>query len=61
MALYHLLDYQTGFESVGFSVQEKKFNLDIQDGGYIGFTTVLALREVWESETPINCPETSKN
>ena len=28
MALYHSPDYQTSFESIGLSVQEKKFNID---------------------------------
>ena len=32
------------FESTGFSVQEKKFNTDFQDGGHLGFPirTILA-------------------
>ena len=30
MALYRSPDYQTGFELVGLSVQEKKFNIDFQ-------------------------------
>ena len=34
MALYHSPDYQTNFESVGLSVQEKKFNIDFQDLGF---------------------------
>ena len=33
MALYHSPEYQTTFESIGFSVPEKKFNIDVQDGG----------------------------
>ena len=40
MALYLSPDYQTSFESTAFSVQEKKFNIDLQDGvngGYLGF------------------------
>ena len=32
MALYRSPNYQTGFESIGLSVQEKKFNIDFQDG-----------------------------
>ena len=32
MALYRSHDYQSA-ESIGFSVQEKKFNIDFQDGG----------------------------
>ena len=34
MALYRSPDYQTSFGSVGLSVQEKKFNIDFQDGGH---------------------------
>ena len=32
MALYGSPDYQMSFESIGFSVQEKKFDIDFQDG-----------------------------
>ena len=47
MALYRSLDYQTSCESVGLLVQEKKFNIDIQDcghGDHLGFpiTRILA-------------------
>ena len=34
-------DYHTSFESVGLSVQEKKFKINFQDGGHgghLGFT-----------------------
>ena len=34
MALHRSPDYQTNFESIGLSVQEKKFNTDFQDGRY---------------------------
>ena len=34
MALYHSPDYETSFESVGLSVQEKKLNIDLQDGSH---------------------------
>ena len=37
MVLYRSPDYQTRFESTGFSVQEKKFNIDLQDGGLFIF------------------------
>ena len=37
LALYRSPDYQTNFESIGLSVQEKKFNIDFQDGGHLGF------------------------
>ena len=37
MALYRSPDYQTSFESISLSVQEKKFNIDFQDGGHLGF------------------------
>ena len=35
MALYRSPDYQTSFESTGLLVQEKKFNIDFQDGGQL--------------------------
>ena len=35
MALYCLPDYQTNFKSFGLLVQEKKFNIDFQDGGHL--------------------------
>ena len=38
MALYRSPDYQTSFESVGISVQMKKFNIGFQDGGHLGFS-----------------------
>ena len=37
MALYRSLDYQTSFESNGLSVQEKKFNMNFQDGSHLRF------------------------
>ena len=38
MALYcSLIGYQTSFESVGLSVQQKKFNTDFQDSSRLGF------------------------
>ena len=37
MALYRSPDYQTSFEAVGISAQKKKFNIDFQDGGHLGF------------------------
>ena len=37
MALYRSPDYQTNFESIGFSVQDK-FNIDFQDGGHLWFS-----------------------
>ena len=43
MALYHSPDYQTSFESVCLSVQEKKFNIDLQDGGRLGFPVRMIL------------------
>ena len=36
MVLYRSPDYQTRFESTGFSVQEKN-NIDLQDGGLFIF------------------------
>ena len=37
MALYCSPDYQTKVKSLGLSVQKKKFNIDFQDGGHLGF------------------------
>ena len=34
MALHCSTDYQTSFEPTGLLVQEKKFNIDFQDGGH---------------------------
>ena len=31
------------FESIGLSVQEKKFNIDFQDGGHLGFPIRIIL------------------
>ena len=42
-ALYRSSDYQTSFESVGIWVQEKKFNIDFQDGGHLGFPIRMIL------------------
>ena len=36
MALYRSPDYQTSFKSISLSVQEKKFNIDFQDGNHFG-------------------------
>ena len=43
MALYRSSDYQISFESVGLTVQEKKFNIDFQDGGHLGFPIRMIL------------------
>ena len=43
MALYRSPDYQTSFESVGLSVQEKKFNIDFQDNSHLVFATGMIL------------------
>ena len=37
MALYCSPDYQKSFKLIGISVQEKKFYIDFQDGGHLGF------------------------
>ena len=47
MALHRSPDYQISLESVGLSVQERKFNIEFQDGGHdgiLGFSirTILA-------------------
>ena len=44
MALYRAPDYQT-FESVGLLVQ-KKFNIDLQDGGHLEFPIRMILTSV---------------
>ena len=36
MALYRSPDYQTSFESIGRSVQEKKLSINFQNGGHLG-------------------------
>ena len=43
MALYHSPDYQKSL-SIGLLVKEKKFNIDFQNGGHLGFPirTILA-------------------
>ena len=43
MALYCSLNYQTSFESIGLSVQEKKFNIGIQDGHHFEFPIKMIL------------------
>ena len=43
MALYHSPDYQTISKSVGLLVQEKKFNIDFQDRGHLGFPIRMIL------------------
>ena len=39
IVLYRSSDYQTSFESIGLSVQEKTFNIGFQDGGHLGFSS----------------------
>ena len=43
MVLYRSPDYQTSFKSTGLSVQEKKFNIDFQDGDHLGFPIRMTL------------------
>ena len=43
MALYRSSDYQTSFESIGLSVQKKKFNIDFQDDSHLGFPIRMIL------------------
>ena len=43
IALYRSPDYQTSFKSIGLSVQEKKFNIDFQDGSHLGFLIRMIL------------------
>ena len=63
MALYRSLDYQTSFESIGLSVQAKKFNIDFQDGGHFGFpiriifaTFDLQVTSKLPMKFRVNCP-----
>ena len=44
MVQYCSPDYQTSYESIGLLVQEKRFNIDFQDRGHLGFPirTILA-------------------
>ena len=43
MALYPSPDDQKSFEITGLSVQEKKFNIDFQDDGHLGFPIRMIL------------------
>ena len=43
MALNASPDYQTSIESIGLLVQEKKFNIDFQDGGHLRFPIRIIL------------------
>ena len=66
MALYHSPEYQTSLESVGHSVQEKKFKIEFQDGGpssQLGFLIrpVLAIFDlqatpILPTNFPVNWP-----
>ena len=62
MALYRSHDYQTSFESIGLSVQEK-FNINFQDGGHLGFpirmilaTFDLQVTSILPMKFPVNWP-----
>ena len=43
MAPYRSPEYQTSFESIGLSVQEKNFNIDFQNGSHLGFQIRMIL------------------
>ena len=43
MTLYRSPNYQISFVSIDLSVQEKNFNKDFQDGGYLGFPLRMIL------------------
>ena len=43
LALYRSPDYQTSHESIGLFVQEKKFNIDFQDGRHLGYPIRMIL------------------
>ena len=46
MALYCSPDYQTSFKSIDLSSQEKRFNIDFQDGDH-GSYLVLSQLAFW--------------
>ena len=43
MALHPSLDNQASFKSIGLLVQEKKFNMDFQDGSHLRFPIRIIL------------------
>ena len=43
MALYRLPDYQISSEAIDLLIQEKKFNIDFQDSGHLGFSIKMIL------------------
>ena len=43
MALYRSPDYQTSSKASNLSFQEKKFNIDFQDGGHLGFPITIRI------------------
>ena len=62
MALFRSPDYQTNFQSIGLSIREKKFNIDFQHGGHLGFTIrmILAIFDlrvtsILPMKLPVNC------
>ena len=63
IALYCSPDYQTSFESIGRSVQEKKFNIDFQNGHHLGFpirmilaTFDIKVTSILPMQFQVNCP-----
>ena len=48
-------EYQISFESTGLLIQEKKFKIDFQDGGHLGFPigTILA---IFDLQVTLICP-----
>ena len=52
MALYRSPDYQTHFDPIGLSFQEKKFNINFQDGGHLGFGIRMILA-IFDQQVPL--------
>ena len=58
----HLIGIPDMFESIGLSVQEKKFKIDFQDRGHLGFpiriiiaTFDLQVTSILQMKFPVNC------
>ena len=58
MALYRSPDYQSCFDSIGFTVQEKKFSIDFQDGDHLGFPInfILQVTSILQMKFRVNWP-----
>ena len=51
-SLYRSPDYQTHFYSIGLSFPEKKFNINFQDGGHLGFVIRMILA-IFDQQVPL--------